>query len=326
VYLLSSGKLSRSKNTLVLETKNGKEYLPIENISEIAVMGDLDLNKRLLEFLTTNKILLHFFNYYGYYIGSYYPREYYNSGYLTLKQSEHYLDINKRMTLARLFVMGSANNMLQVLKYYNTRGKDLKGPIEIVEEMLDDISRCDSTDALMATEGNIRRVYYSTFNEIVGEKDFQFEERTRQPPKNRMNSLISFGNSILYTLCLSEIYHTHLDPRIGFLHSTNYRRFTLNLDVAEVFKPVLVDRLILRLINRGQVKNNHFRVVKQGVFLNDNGKKIFIQEWEKQLGTTIYHKELKRKVSYRRLIRLELYKLEKHLIGESSYIPFKSRW
>lgn len=89
----------------------------------------------------------------------------------------------------------------------------------------------------MAVEGNAREIYYSAFDIIVDNEDFAFAKRTRRPPQNRLNALISFGNSLLYVTVLGEIYRTHLDPRIGFLHATNFRRFSLNLDVAEIFKP-----------------------------------------------------------------------------------------
>ena len=87
----------------------------------------------------------------------------------------------------------------------------------------------------MAIEGNIRDIYYDGFDKIINDELFEFKRRTKRPPLNRLNSLISFGNSLLYTCVLREIYKTHLDPRIGYLHTTNNRRFTLNLDVAENF-------------------------------------------------------------------------------------------
>jgi CRISPR-associated protein Cas1 len=130
----------------------------------------------------------------------------------------------------------------------------------------------------------------------------------------------------MYVAALSEIYRTHLDTRIGFLHTTNFRRFSLNLDVAEVFKPIFVDRLIFSLINKGQLKAEHFSEGAEGIFLTEAGRKIFIEEWEGKLRATINHPQLKRKVSHRRLIRLDLYKLEKHLLGDQPYEPYLARW
>jgi len=149
---------------------------------------------------------------------------------------------------------------------------------------------------------------------------------SRRPPQNYLNTLISFGNSLLYVLILSEIYKTHLDPRIGYLHSTNFRRFTLNLDVSEIFKPIIIDRIIFSLIGRNMISTNDFEKDVEGIMLKEKGRKIFVQEFDKRLQTTINHRDLGRNVSYNRLIRMELYKLEKHLMGEYEYTPYVSRW
>jgi CRISPR-associated protein Cas1 len=128
---------------------------------------------------------------------------------------------------------------------------------------------------------------------------------------------------MLYTTVLGEIYRTHLDPRIGYLHTTNFRSFSLNLDVAEVFKPILVDRLIFSLINKKQIQAKHFAKHLEGIYMNDAGKETFVKEYDEKLKTTIKHPGLKRNVSYRYLIRLEMYKIEKHITGEKEYVPWK---
>ena len=135
IYIFSDGKIQRRQNTLAFEVSDGKKkYVPVENTSELHIFGEVDINKRLLEFLTQNEILVHFFNHYGYYIGSYYPREHYNSGCLILNQAEHYLDQQKRMALAHCFIVGAVENMKRVLSYYLRRGVNLQGVIGAIEE------------------------------------------------------------------------------------------------------------------------------------------------------------------------------------------------
>ena len=92
IYILNDGELKREGNTLCLITEKGKKFIPIEDVSELHVFGETSLNKRFLEFLSEKEIILHFYNYYDFYTGSYYPREHYNSGYMTVKQAEYYLD------------------------------------------------------------------------------------------------------------------------------------------------------------------------------------------------------------------------------------------
>ncbi|TWH47934.1 type I-B CRISPR-associated endonuclease Cas1b [Sporomusa sp. KB1] len=326
LYFFSNGEIHRKDNTLCFENAEGRRFLPVEDVGEIMVFGEVNFNKKLLEFLSQKEVILHYFNHYGYYMGTFYPREHLNSGHAILRQAEHYLDDSKRLDIAKQFVYGAAKNIRQVLKYYVNRGKQVNKVLENIESLLSDIEISETIPVLMAVEGNIRQQYYQAFDEIIGDDDFCFQERTRRPPKNYLNTLISFGNSLVYSICLSEIYKTHLDPRIGYLHSTNFRRFTLNLDVAEIFKPIIVDRIIFTCLGRKMITKNDFERDTEGIVLKEKAKKCFVEELENKLKTTINHREIGRSVSYRRLIRLEVYKLEKHLFGEKDYEPFIANW
>jgi len=327
IYVFSSGELKRKQNTLYFETKDKKrKYIPVENTGEIHIFGEVTINKKLLDFLYQNEIILHFYNYYGFYIGSFYPREHYNAGIMVIKQVEYYLDGAKRLTLAKKFVAGAMLNAIKVLQYYNKRGVNLENVIEQIDALKEHLYEINAIDELMAIEGNGKDLYYRSFNDIIKNEEFAFDRRTRQPPGSKINSLISFGNSMMYTYCLSEIYKTHLDPRIGFLHTSNFRRFSLNLDVAEIFKPIIVDRLIFSLINKDMLKDKHFLRELGGIYLNEEGRKIFVQGMDEKLESTIRHRHLKRNVSYRTLIRMELYKIEKHILGEAEYFPFIALW
>ncbi len=327
IYIFSNGEIKRKQNTIYFENEKGDyKYIPIENTRDIHLFGEVTLNKEILEFFTQNEVILHFYNYYGYYVGSYYPREHYNSGYMILKQAEHYLDAEKRLNLATRFVFGAILNIRKVLNYYLNRGVELSSYIDKIEELAELLDKQEDIESLMAIEGNIREVYYSSFDLIINSEDFEMDKRTKRPPENRLNALISFGNSLLYTYILSEIYKTHLDPRIGFLHTTNFRRFSLNLDIAEVFKPIIVDRVIFYILNKNMINPDDFEEKLRGIYLKESGRKIFIEKLEEKLKTTVNYKKIGREVSYRRLIRLELYKLEKHLIGDEDYEPLVTEW
>lgn len=326
-YVFSSGTFRRRDNTLYFETDDGKKrFIPVKDTAEIVVFSEVDLNKRLLEFLSQNEIILHYFNYHGYYMGTFYPREHLNSGYMVLKQAENYLDQKKRMVIACRIIEGGLKNILRVLKYYQNRGKNVAEFIGNIEKFLPDVHDCQNEQSLMAIEGNARSYYYRAFDQIIELEEFKFETRTRRPPKNNLNALISFGNMMLYNLCLSETYRTHLDPRIGFLHATNMRRFTLNLDISEIFKPIIIDRLIFTLLGRKMLTANDFVKGTGGLMMKEQAKLRFVEGFEEKIRTTINHREIGRPVSYRRLIRLELYKLEKHLMGEKEYSPFVITW
>ena len=119
IYIFNNGELRRKDNTLLFETSDKKKYIPVEEVDNIWIFGEIILNKSLLDFVSQKEICLHFFNYYGYYSGTYYPREHLNSGYVILKQAENYLDSDKRIVLAREIVRTGLKNIVVILKYYN---------------------------------------------------------------------------------------------------------------------------------------------------------------------------------------------------------------
>ena len=120
---------------------------------------------------------------------------------------------------------------------------------------------------------------------------------------------------------MGEIYKTALNPTISYLHEPSERRYSLSLDISEIFKPLFVLKLILQLV-KNRLTEDHFREDLGGIFLNEEGRKIFVTAFDGLMETTFYHKRLRRKVSYRQLLRLELYKLIKHLLEEENYRPF----
>ena len=333
-YLFNPGTLQRKDNTLrftpIEDDGNGKEhegqprYLPVEDISEFYAFGSLNANSSLYNFLGQNDIAVHFFDYYENYTGSFMPRDGLLSGKMILAQTKHYQTKKKRVTLARKFVEGAAFNMVKNLKYYNTRGKDLDKLIERIEKYTSQLITAVEVDQIMGLEGNIRQTYYEGFDLIIN--DFNMEGRSKQPPRNEVNALISFGNMMCYSQCLRAIHQTQLNPTISYLHTPGERRYSLSLDISEIFKPILVDRVIFKLLNKRELQEKHFDIKLNRCLLNPGGKKIFVKAFEERLTETIQHRSLKRNVSYRHLIRLECYKLSKHLLDMEEYKPFKMWW
>ena len=320
IFITSEGILFREANTLYfMNEENGKKPLPIENISDIYCYGKVSLKSGGEYLLMEQGIPVHFFNKYGYYMGSLYPKMELNSGQLLVKQAEYYLDSNKRAEIAIEMVNGIKHNILQTLKYYKKKKKDVDSYIKAIEKE----NPSGDIATIMSAEGRIWAEYYKSFNEILN--FFEMSNREIRPPTNELNSLISFGNSLLYSTTLSEIYNTYLHPSISFLHEPSERRFSLALDIADIFKPIIVERVIFTLINNKIISEKHFER-NIGVLLNSQGKKLFIQEYSDKLNTTIYHPDLKRNVSYRYLIRLECYKLIKHFLEDKKYTSLKMWW
>lgn len=329
-YISRSGRLQRKDNTLYFQSADEegqtvKTPIPVEDVDALYLYGEIDVNTRLLNFLSQRKVAAHVFNYYGHYSGTYYPREYLNSGYLLVRQVLHYRLRKQRMVIAREFIRGAAHGIQRNIAYYRNRGKDLGDFAATIDRLTPMIDAAPDVAGLMGIEGRVRDVYYDAFNRIISD-DFPFERRVKRPPDNPVNALISFGNSLCYTACLSEIYRTQLNPLISYLHEPGERRFSLALDLAEIFKPLLVDRLIFRLLNQKMLRISDFDQELNLCYLKEKGRKIFLREWDERLGTTIQHRRLGRKVSYRHLIRLECYRLVRHLTRMEQYESFRAWW
>jgi len=319
---MSMGELTRKDNSLCYR-KNGKNiYLPIESTKEIYCMNEISINTKLLDFLSSNYVVVHFFNYYEGYSGTFYPRNQYNSGKLVMKQVEkHQKD---RLSIAKAFVKGIGVNIDEVLyHYYKHDKKGVKETVDwIRKEASGRIESAQTIPELMAVEGEIWQKFYNDFQYFLPE-DFVMNKRVKRPPDNPINALISFGNTLLYTKTISAIYRTHLDQRISFLHEPSEGRFSLSLDISEVFKPVIVYKTVFDLVNNRRLQvEKHFDKKVNYCLLNEDGCKIFIEAFEKRLETVFQHPKLKRKITYRTAIKLDCYKLIKAIMENKEFVPF----
>ncbi|MBF4693996.1 type I-B CRISPR-associated endonuclease Cas1b [Fusibacter ferrireducens] len=325
-YILNDCNLKRKDNNIALDMTSGvKKYIKSEVTDEIYLFGETTLNTKALNYISQQKIILHVFNYYGFYSGTFYPRESNVSGYLLVEQVRKYDNSEMRVEIAREIIRTAAHNIFRNLRYYNGRGLDLEDSINNIQKLILRVDDCNSIQEIMGIEGNIRKQYYSTWDKII-KIDIDFTKRVKRPPDNMINSLLSFVNSLVYTTVLSEIYKTQLNPTISFLHEPGAKRFSLCLDVAEIFKPLIGERMIFSLLNKKQITSDDFESSSNGLYLKDFGRKIILKEYDSRLERTIMHRDLGREVSYRYLIRLECYKLIKDIIGEKKYQGFKIWW
>lgn len=325
-YVYNNGDLKRKDNTLQFTAYDGeKRDIPIERISDIYILSEMSFNTAFINYISQYGIPIHFFNYYSFYTGSFYPKESLLAGQLLVKQVESYTDYAKRLIIAKKFIEAAADNIYRNLRYYNGRGKNLTEYLTKIDSLRKYITGVSSIEELMGIEGNIRKKYYEAWNIIVNQ-EINFDKRVMHPPDNMINSLISFVNSLVYSKTLSEIYHTQLNPTISYLHEPGVRRYSLSLDISEVFKPLIGDRLIFSLLNRNQITEKSFTKELNYLHLTKEASKMIVSEFENRMKKTIMHKELGRQVSYQYLIRLEVYKLIKHIIGEKEYEGFRIWW
>ena len=322
-HIVNEGILSQSDYTILFENKNKKVYIPIEATKILNIYSNIIINSNFFNLMNSKDIIVNLFDKHNRYIGKFIPNNTRKSCLLLLKQVEIYNDYNKRMNMAKDILSSEIYNLKSNLKYYNRRyNHDIKEKIKLIEKAEKEINLIKEHEKLLLCEARIKGIYYSCFNEILQNEKFKFIKRSKRPPQDPINALISFGNTLLYNYIAKEIYKTKLDIRIAYLHSSNNRYESLNLDLADIFKPIIVDKIIFKLINKKIINYRlHFENINGGGYLTGEGKNIVINEFYKKIKdiTTIGNN----KMSYEKIIRKEIYKLSNSIMNEEKYKAFK---
>ncbi|KAF0151144.1 MAG: CRISPR-associated protein [Ignavibacteria bacterium] len=301
-----------------------KKYIPVESVDGIYTFGSIHFTSRLIYFLSQNHIPLHTFNFNGSYAGTFFPSERKVSGSTLIQQAAHYTNYKRRMIVAKEFTTAAVKNCMANLKYHMNRGAHVEEEFSFIEEMLEYVPTAEDVQELFGIEGSIKKTYYSAWKKIF-RYPVDFSHRVKNPPNNLINALISYGNAIVYSVCLNQIYQTRLYPEIGFIHEVGEGKLPLCYDLADIFKPIFTDRTIFKVINKNMVSEKDCIRKNGKCFLKESAKKIFVTELEAKLQTTITIDE-NRKMSYKRLVKEECYKLIKHLNGEEQIKPYISKW
>lgn len=324
-HLINDGILTRKDYTILFENKTGKKYIPVETCDSINIYSNVIVGAEFFSFMKSKKVSVAFFDKYGEYIGIFNATENTRSVSVMMKQVLVYKEETKRVELAKKIELAALHNIRENLRYYYKKKKTetLEKQIQQMDIELASMKEADSIQEMMLIEARCHQKYFLCWDEIINQNDFIFDKRTRRPPRNALNALISFGNVFLYRKIAVEIYKSSLDIRIGILHSTNRRSESLNLDIAELFKPLIVDRTIFTMIHNKELnKDLHFNYEEDGgVYLNKEGKKKFIKRLEDKLGQKITVKG--EQLTYHTLIRKEIQKIFKAIVYEESYKPYK---
>lgn len=264
------------------------------------------------------------------------------NGNVLLREAQHQFinDPARRFAIARQLVAGKIRNSRQVIlrSAREEENQETKESLSTCARKLahaldriapDRLGVPQSLDFLRGIEGNAARDYFSIFGLLIkaDEGDFVFEKRTRRPPRDRVNTLLSFLYAILLNDCVSAADGIGLDPQFGFLHDIRPGRPALGLDLMEELRSILADRLVLTLINRKQVTGKDF-VERPGgaVHLTKEGRKTVIRAYQERKQTKIHHSVLNVKTAYGLIPHTQARLLARHLRGDlEEYVPFYSR-
>lgn len=323
-HIISDGILNRKDFSILFENENHKIFIPIEACSSINIYSNVIFGKSFLEYANQHKLTVNMFDKYGNFIGGFHSQEHYKRTSVLLKQVTLYNDLPKRLELAIKIETASLHNQRENLRYFykHSKKETLKKSIDIMSDYMSQMKNAKNINQLMMIEARAKQQYLQSFDDMIDNKEFLFEKRTRRPPQNEVNALISFGNTFLYRRIANDIYKTALDIRIGIVHASNSRSESLNLDIAEIFKPLIVDRTIFSVIHNLQMHSNmHFETTEEGTYLNNVGWRMFIRGLEQKLNLKLSVNG--QKITYDRIIKNEIHKILCYIEKGEKYKPFK---
>lgn len=323
-HIVNSGVLNKKDYALLFENEESKHHIPVEATEQLNVYNEITLTSAVIRTLNYENIRLGLFDKYGDLLGYFIPEGFNQDSKVLLAQAKEYNDDKKRIKVAKAMEMAAVHNIRANVRYFKKHKSDdeLLETERILTDSIVKMNQCKSIEELLLEEARCRQRYYQGFNYFLNNDYFAFEKRTRRPPMDPINALISFGNTLLYNRIQQIIWKTSLDTRIGIFHSANKRHCSLNLDFADLFKPIIVDRVIFTLINRGQIGESDFTKRDDGsVYLNEKGKRLFIESFNTKMAGKLNVKG--KTMTYHQLIESEIRVYLHHIITGEKYKPYK---
>lgn len=333
LYLLAPGSTLYKENQRFViwmpdkDEDNNRLEIPIREIERILAFGNIQLTAHAVHACLQSDILILLLNNSGQYQGHIWSLE---STHLVqeLTQIDRRQDPDFQFNISQAIVRGKLTNSKQLLLRLNR-----KRPVPEISQAIAGITKdilavdaVDNLDSLRGYEGITAARYFPAFGQLITNPAFSFRLRNRQPPKDPVNSLLSFGYTILFNNVLSLIIAEGLSPYFGNFHYGEDSRHkpTLAFDLMEEFRSPIVDSLIIKLINNCIVKPSDFDLVKTtgGVYLNYQAKKTFLQYVEKRMNEMVSHPDVQTKVTYRQAIQLQVRRYKRYLLHGIAYQPF----
>jgi CRISP-associated protein Cas1 len=293
--------------------------VPLEQFDQLFLIGKINVSGSLLSELLKRDVFIAFFTSFGRFEGSLIPEKSRHSA-LRIHQVQASIDETHRLGVAREIVDAKLINMRVMLRRANQRT-----PAEILETSINQIAAlrrqlqgADTFEQLLGIEGAGSRAYFEGYRSLF-DQSWEFERRTRRPPTDPVNAALSFGYSILTGQVSGLINAVGMDPYIGFLHREHYGHPCLALDLMEPFRSIIVDSTVLRMFHQNMLTRSCFTkpdAISGAVYLNDSGRKAFFNAFSTRMQEQATHPVFKKKLSYRRLIEMDIRFLAKHLCGE----------
>lgn len=327
IYLMEQGTtLARNHLRFLIHiNKDTKFELPLTDVERILLFGNIHLTTPVINTCLQNKIIILFLNQVGDYKGHLWSDE---SIHLPshLVQFERRNDLCFQLQTARAIVYGKLTNSKQLLIRLNRKRKhtEVNKAIAGINADLISLQNADNLDTLRGYEGISAARYFPAFGQLITNPDFSFCLRTRQPPKDAVNSLLSFGYTLLFNNVLSLIIAEGLSPYLANFHYGDDKKPYLAFDLMEEFRSPIVDTIVIKIINKSILKSSDFQksVNNEGIYISDEGKRLFLKHFENRMNEAVSHPTQKSSVTYRQAIQLQIRRYKQSLFSDIPYESF----
>lgn len=302
LYILTPDSYLFCRNETIAVKVGGEEKtaVPAKDIEAIVCFGQMTVSTPLLEFCGDRGISITFLSTHGHFCGRFYGPV---SGNVLLrkKQYESISQPEFANRLVRDLLLGKIKNsktvLLRAARNQQEAAQSLTQAANQLSELAVQLESCDSVDSMRGIEGAAATVYFSRFDSMLhSPAGFRFQTRSRRPPRNEVNAVLSFVYTLLTREISSALETVGLDPAAGYLHTLRPGRPSFALDLIEELRAPLCDRFTLSLLNLGQLGEKDFERDSEAVFLNDRGRRTVLASWQKRKAETVQHSFLREKI------------------------------
>lgn len=330
LYVIHQGAtIGKDGERLVLKTRSGVlGDFRLKDLSQLCLFGNVQITSQAQRELIFRDIPILYFSRSGWFYGMAHAHSNKNA-ILRMNQFAVVSDTKRRLELCRRIINGKIRNCRTLIR----RNSD-NSVAHVVKELSRLAARaldCSDLQELLGIEGLAARLYFQAFSGLLtGRKgrhiQFDFRARMKRPASDPVNSMLSYGYSLLLKDCIVTLLSVGFDPYIGFYHQPKYGKPALALDLMEEFRPLIVDSTVLTLINNGEIDEKGFISRMGKVFMTERTKAIFIEGYDRRMNTTIKHPMFGYTVSYRRILEVQARLLARYVNGEiEEYVPFCTR-
>ncbi len=327
IYLIEQGTAVYKENLrfVIWVSDEERKEIPIREVERILVFGNIQVSTQAINACLEEKIIILFLNRSGHYKGHLWNWEHTHLA-NELLQIQKWQNMPFQLQVSQAIVRGKLLNSKQLLLRLNRKRKvaEVARAIAGISSDINTLTTVDNLDSLRGYEGIGAARYFPAFGKLITNSGFKFSLRNRQPPTDPVNSLLSFGYTLLFNNVLSLIVAEGLSPYFGNFHYGEDKKPYLAFDLMEEFRSPIVDGLVIKLINSSVFKPTDFEFVAstQGVYLRHSARRGFLEQFEKRMNEEVSHPDLQSQVSYREAIQLQVRRYKRSLLHGLDYEPF----